>query len=240
MVRAKQRRMNQHPSDEASTPPPRSADVHVRLYTPADRPAIRRLCWETGDRGRPLEEVFSDRETVADLLTRYYTDEDSTATWVAESQGGVVGYLTGCLDDVRYRQAMLRRILPHTVGWAIRRGALGRLQTWRLLCAIALTWRRGGFDRPPLVHDQYPAHLHLNLQDGFRGRQIGQRLLESFLAQARRERVAGMHAAVRSTNHRACRFFERSKFAVLSRHPSAMLGAAAGGDDETILYGLRL
>ena len=232
--------MDQHALDHTSAAPTRNPDVRIRLYTPADRSAIRRLCWETGDRGRPLEHVFSDLDSVADVLTRYYTDEDATATWVAESSGGIVGYLTGCLDDVRYRQAMWRRILPQAVGGAIGRGALGRLQTWQLLRAVALACRRGGFDRPAALREQYPAHLHLNLQERFRGRRIGQRLLEPFLAHARRERVPGMHAAVRSTNHRACRFFERRGFTVLSRHPSMTLGAAADEHYETMIYGLQL
>ena len=228
-----------HALDNASAVPTRSSDVLIRLSTPADRPAIRRLCWETGDRGRPLEAVYSDRETVADVLTGYYTDEEATATWVAESQGRVIGYLTGCLDSVRYRHVMMWRVIPRMIGQAIRRGALGHPQTWRLLRAILVTWRRGGFDRA-ISLDRYPAHLHLNLQDGFRGRQIGRRLLEQFLSQARRRRVAGIHVAVSSVNPHACRFFERMGFTVLSRSPSVTLGAAANAARETIFYGLRL
>ncbi len=46
----------------------------VRAYCPEDRPAIRRICADTGFLGSPIDPVFEDRELFADFLTAPYTD----------------------------------------------------------------------------------------------------------------------------------------------------------------------
>jgi hypothetical protein len=77
----------------------------IRPYGPADRPAVRRICEDTADRGAPLAWLRQDREFVVDLVTRYYTDYEPESTWVAESDGRVIGYLTAALDNRLYHQA---------------------------------------------------------------------------------------------------------------------------------------
>ena len=111
----------------------------VRPYRPTDREAIRWICCETADRGDPIEPLFPYRAVAADLLTRYYTDEEPEATWVAESEGRIVGYLTGALQSRRYERLMRWPIIPRAVCAAILHGALGSRQTWRLARAAVRT-----------------------------------------------------------------------------------------------------
>lgn len=87
-------------------------DVVIRPYRASDRAAIRQICNETADRGEPIEGLFGDRELVADLVTKYYTDAESQTSWMAEMEGQVVGYLTGALDTRVYHRALRWRIVP--------------------------------------------------------------------------------------------------------------------------------
>ncbi len=211
----------------------------VRPYRATDRLAIRTIACDTAFRGRPIDPLFPDREIVADILTTYYTEYEPRAIWVAESEGRVVGYLTGCLDSRRYRNIMAWQILPSTLLRAIGRGALFRRETWRLCQSAFLTWRHGGFERRiPL--ERYPAHLHINVRDGFRGRAVGRELVERFLEQVRAAHLKGVHAAVSRENPRARRFFERLGFRVLSRHAVLAPQTDRPRPSATVIYAKTL
>ncbi len=98
--------------------PAAASPLTLRLFRPADRPALRRVFWNTADQGRPLLNCPIDPELLTDLWTNYYTDIDSEATWVLEGEGGVGGYLTGAFDEYRYRRAMARQVVPRALARA--------------------------------------------------------------------------------------------------------------------------
>ena len=210
--------------------------MQIRSYASGDCAALRQICCDTADRGGPVDHFFRARDVVADMLLRYYIEEEPGALWVAEMDGRVVGYLTGCLDGRRYQQAMHRRVVPTAVIKAIGHGALWQAQTWLFFRDGIITWLRGGLDhRVPM--DRYPAHLHVNVQAGFRGAQIGRALMEQFFAQVRAAGLPGVHAVVREDNPAACAFFERLGFARVSRHPSTLV---SGQPHYTVIYGKTL
>lgn len=211
----------------------------IRAYRQADRHAVRRIACETAERGEPVERFFHDREVFADLVTRYYTDWEPEALWVAEHDGQVVGYLTGCLDPRRYRRVMLWRVIPAAVVRGVCRGVLCHSETWRLAYVAIKTWQMGGLrTRQPLR--AYPAHLHVNVQDRFRGQQVGQRLVTRFLQQVEAAGLPGVHAAVRGDNPTACRFFERLGFIPLSRLRVAFPSGKKLDFHETVIYAKHL
>ena len=165
-----------------------TAPVAIRLYEPRDREAIRQICCDTADGGEPVEAFFPDREVFADLLTLYYTDYEPSSTWVAEQDGQVIGYLTGCLDTRRFLRVMAWRLVPMAFLKALVRGTLWHPQVVTLLSANLGGWLRGGFRREVSLWS-YPSHLHINLRKGSRGQQIGRQLVERFLEQARQSRL---------------------------------------------------
>ena len=69
--------------------------VLIRAYRTSDRPAIRRLCSETGFLGQPISPLFQDSDLFADLFTKPYLDHESQWAMVAEVDGRVIGYLLG-------------------------------------------------------------------------------------------------------------------------------------------------
>jgi GNAT superfamily N-acetyltransferase len=118
----------------------------IRAYRPTDREAIRRIAFETGYMGDSIAWLWPDRESFADLITRYYTDQEPESIFVAEGDGNVLGYLTGCVDSAR-------------------------------------------------VRPRWPAHLHIDLLPEGRGRGLGRRLMEGWLARLRRVRQGAPHPA---------------------------------------------
>lgn len=211
----------------------------IRLYETSDRAAVRRICCDTADRGEPLENFFPDRELIADLVTRYYTDFEPESSWVADADGQVVGYVNGCLDSRRHRQVMVWRIGPAAVLRAITRGTLWRHETWRLLQGMLRSWWTGGSRRGTWL-DSFPAHVHVNIDRAFRGQRAGERLFGEFLTHAKAAGVAGIHASVRGDNQGGCRFFERMGFEAMSRCPMVLPDGEGWLTTETVIYGRKL
>ena len=214
-----------------------TSQVVIRPYEQRDREAVREICCDTADGGEPVEAFFPDREVFADLLTLYYTDYESSSTWVAELDGQVVGYLTGCLDTRRFLRVMAWRLVPRTFLKALVRGTLWHPQVVTLLSANLGGWLRGGFRREVSLWS-YPAHLHVNLRKGNRGQQIGRQLVERFLEQARQAGSNGIHAGISSENERARRLFESLGFTLLARE-TRFRSPGTQQPVSTIVYGKR-
>lgn len=211
--------------------------VIIRKYRPEDREAVREISWNTADKGRTVDLYFHDREAVADVLTRYYTDWEPEALWLAESDGAVVGYLTGCLDTRRCNRTTLRRIGPRAAAGAACRGALWRAETWRLLAALVRTVLLGGTAKVDLT--TYPAHLHINLRQGFRGRGLGRQLIEHFRRQALEQGLRGIHLVAWGENQDGRRFFETLGFRLLREQPLVLPEGRGFRKTSTVVYGWR-
>ena len=210
--------------------------ILVRPYQPADRGPLRSVCCDTAILGDPIDVVFPDREIVADLLSSYYTDHEPQAAWVAEREGVVGGYLTGCLNSRRYQRMMRWRIVPRTALKAALKGLLVEPATWRLFRAAVRTLQLGVWSEPEEI-EHYPAHLHMNLKPYLRGQHLGEQLLDHFLAYARANNIPGACAAVRSDNPAACKFFQRQGFRELFRHPLVLPRGIAGyAPHDRIIY----
>ncbi len=212
-----------------------SHDAIIRKYRPEDREAVREISWNTAEQGRTVDLYFHDHEAVADVLTRYYTDQAPQSLWVAECDGAVVGYLTGCLDTRRCDRAMVRNVVPKAVAGAIGRGALWRAETWRLLAALAGTALLGG--RPKVDLDKYPAHLHVNLRQGYRGCGLGRQLIEHFRRQVLEEGLAGIHLVAWGDNEAGRRFFETMGFRLLRQQPLVLPEGWRFKRTSTVVYG---
>jgi ribosomal protein S18 acetylase RimI-like enzyme len=212
-----------------------SQDAIIRKYRPEDREAVREISWNTADQGRTVDLYFHDHEAVADVLTRYYTDCEPQALWVAECDGRVVGYLTGCLNTHHCDRAIERKVIPRAVLGAVRRGALCRAETWRLLAAFVGTAVLGG--RPRADLKKYPAHLHINLRQGFRGRGLGRQLIERFRRQVLEQGLRGIHLVAWGENEEGRRFFEAMGFRLLRQQPLVLPEGRGFRRTSTVIYG---
>jgi ribosomal protein S18 acetylase RimI-like enzyme len=184
------------------------SDFQIRAYEPRDRDAVRRICFETGYMGEPVEWQWRDCESFADLVTNYYTDREPESTLLAEGDGRVIGYLTGCADSERTRS-----FATQEVGRQLLRGALVRPGVagvfWRSL--FDLLRDRQAFDEF-LADPRWPAHLHINLLPEGRGRGLGRRLVTRWLERLRAAGSPGVHLGTFAENRNALPFFEACGF----------------------------
>jgi GNAT superfamily N-acetyltransferase len=164
----------------------------------ADRPmwtAVGELCCRTGNDGDPIS-----RERW-DLFERIWIEpyRELAPEWcyVALADRRVVGYLTGCPDTSSFaRQCFVRCTVP--LLWQIMIGrhhgdAYGKRfarQVLGLEANVVRSFPRSVRRRLPR---DFPAHLHMNVDAGFRRAGVGTRLVEYFVADLRQRQVSGVH-----------------------------------------------
>ena len=157
--------------------------------------AIGELCCRTGGNGAPI--APQRWRLFARIWIEPYEKQLPDWTYVAEADGEVIGYLTGCPDSQKFaRQNFWRCTLPLLVEIF-----MGRFRGQ----ADARAFARRALDLTPTVErcfpsqvrrrirSAYPAHLHINVDARWRGSGIGRRLCQAFFADVRAQGIAGIH-----------------------------------------------
>ncbi len=209
--------------------------IKIRAFNKSDRPRIRQICCDVADRGEPIESFFPDREFAADLLTKYYTDYEPENSFVAESDGLVVGYINSALDNRRYGLVIIFIIIPFILIKGIVRGVFIRPEFLQILKASLKNWRRL-FVLRKTSFGSHQGHLHIGILKEFRHQHIGEKLVQVLLDHAKNTEVTEIVASVSDQNPAACRFFERLGFIVLSRYPMMMADGPTIKEYHSISY----
>lgn len=213
-------------------------DVLVRPYCSSDRLAVHRIAADTAFFGAPVEIFLGDRQPMLDVFVAYYTDCEPEHIWVAEVAGSVVGYISASLggfkafwNQARLVMRALGRLLTGRyhlgrVGWCYLRRA-----AWALLNEGNLSADR----------NLYPAHLHINVAEAYRGLGLGNLLLHNCLDQVARLGVPGIHLHTTSLNKAAICLYQKAGFQLLARCQTRLWEPwLPGVEIENLLYGKRL
>jgi|WetSurSiteA1Bulk_404760.scaffolds.fasta_scaffold17448_2 ribosomal protein S18 acetylase RimI-like enzyme len=213
-------------------------DAVIRLYRPVDREDVLRIGADTAFFGAPIEKYMEDRRIFCDIFYSYYTDVEPGYCWIAEVEGRVAGFLAGCPDSKAKAGLYLRSILPGSLGSLIR----GKYQSGPLTRDYLHRLVGAGFrnEAPHVDFKIYPAHLHINVDAGFRGHGFGRRLMNAYLGQLRGGQITGVHLNTTSLNEAACRLYESVGFRLLDARPTRMWEGIVEGHVENRCYGLQL
>jgi ribosomal protein S18 acetylase RimI-like enzyme len=208
--------------------------IEIRKFRSSDVQDVKRICAETAVLGRPVEQVFDDRELASDVLVAYHISFEPESCFVAVAKGRVVGYLAGSVDSSLRRRAMLSRILPRLIFKAFtRRTAFGR-KTF-LLCKNYLTALAGGEFSTPDFSDEYPANLHINVEREFRNLGAGTDLLKTYLKYLRERNINGVMLSTKSL--KAKRFFQRLGFKVLYERDISFMRSSGFSGNKIFIMG---
>jgi len=217
---------------------PTAADMVVRPYRAADRDVVHRLAGDTAFFGGPIEVYLDDRRHFLGLFVSSYTDHLAEYAWVAEAKGQVVGYLTGCPDTLQHDRLLRRRILPGVLLRLLRGQYRLGAKSRRTVGRLALASLRG--ESPRVDTSLYPAHLHINVADGWRGRGLGRGLISACLEQLSSEGVAGVHLHTTTQNRQAVRLYQSLGFELLGACPTRQWEGVIAEPVQALLFGRRL
>jgi ribosomal protein S18 acetylase RimI-like enzyme len=209
----------------------------VRLYQQADREAVHRLAADTAFFGAPVETFLADRQFFNDYFTAYYTDEEPEHLWVADVDGNVAGYFAGSLAGSRLDagRSAARRVIGGLISRHYR-DVRGIIRFGQRMAAATL---RGEYPSPPL--DKYPAHLHINVDESYRGQGLGRQLMEAGLAGMAAAGAPGIHLSTTSYNRAAVAMYEKMGFTLLASRPTRLWEPwLPGVAIENLVYGMLL
>lgn len=191
--------------------------LDIRPYEPADRPALRRICIATGLRGR-LD--FVEPELFADLWLNPYLLGEPEEVLVATDAGEPIGYLVGSVKPGFERRALrcARRPLGRLVGSLVT----GRYRHHAPSRRFA-RWLLGRLWRETPRHPAGYAHCHFNLAEGYRGRGLGERLVEGFEERVAELGLPGWYGILFSADQRrSVRLYEKLGFRLYDERPCSL------------------
>ncbi len=198
---------------------------------------MRSICYDTGLMGDSIDPYFGCLDLFADYWTLYYTDYEPESTFVADLDGQVVGYLMGCIDTSVQQKIHNDKIMPRirrkflSFGYNIDRRFFSFM--WREL----RTKGRDELSRSEKEYiKDYPAHLHMNLVEGFRSGGIGSRLMSAYLDYLRENGVGGLHLGTTSHNKLAVPFYERRGFRIAARIPFTLYEGIIPGKADLFFF----
>lgn len=210
--------------------------IVIRNFTPADRRQIRRISCDSAFMGEPVERFLKDRELFADWATLYYTDYEPESVFLAEYGNRVAGYIMGCCNEENYRRVFSGQIQAPCLKKAWK-SLFVEPSARVLLFNLGRSFLCGEFRRPDFSNI-YPAHLHINVDAGFRCAGIGAMLMDKFLSYLVCRRVMSVRLA--TISKRANRFFRNQGFGLLYRRRVTYFDYLAQEEIYLSMYGKML
>jgi ribosomal protein S18 acetylase RimI-like enzyme len=211
----------------------------IRPYRPEDRAAVLQIAADTAFFGRPIEAFLPDRRLMQDGFMSYYTDCEGEHTWVAEVDGAIAGYISGSIGEARVTRCRTRlyaALAGRLLTGYYRLGQAG----WAHIGRTVVSGMRGDL-RARADLRLYPAHLHINVTDGYRGLGLGRRLMQACLRQMAELGIPGIHLSTTSLNVGAVILYEKMGFQQLaSRRTHLWESLLPGAEVCNLIYGRRI
>jgi len=213
------------------------SEIVIRRFDSKDRDGVRRISCATSFLEEDRRLFIDDDEILADALTLYYTDHEPASCLAAVKDDQVVGYIIGTQDVPRMEKVFSKQILPKLIAKAFWRGFFFRARAWRFFIHIAASALKGEF-HVPRFSTEYPAMLHINIDKGHRGRQLGRRLIEHYMDFLKGQNVAGVHFGTMSEGAKV--FFLKAGFELLHESKRSYLKYRTGKDAPFYVFGKKL
>jgi ribosomal protein S18 acetylase RimI-like enzyme len=210
----------------------------IRPYQAPDRQVVLRIAADTAFFGAPVENFLEDRRLFCDLFYRYYTDFESANGFVACAGMAVVGFIVGSPDTRRQQSRLWRLLLPGVIQGLLQRRYKFGPKTRRYGFGLLKSTLRGEFPHCDL--SQYPAHLHINVDERWRTQGVGRQLMAAYLSRLQALGVPGVHLHSTNLNTAACVLYERMGFILLDARRTSIWGYCMSRMVENRSYGLKL
>jgi len=211
--------------------------IGIKKFEIKYKSAVRKIGCETSFFGRPRADFLDDDEILADALTLYFTDYEPSSCFVALSGDKVVGYILGAKDEKIMQKIFNLKIAPALFFKALKKKLFLKKSAWFFLLNGAWSFFKGEFFAPNLFRD-YPAVLHINIDEDFRGFNIGRRLVDNYLNFLKKESIVGVHCVTFSKGAKT--FFLKAGFKLLFESKTTFLRYRFGVKFPYYVFGRKV
>lgn len=211
--------------------------VIIRKLESSDRDQVRSISYDTMLMGEPASFLLNEKEIVCDALTSYFVGYEPESSFVAEVDSKVVGYLLGTKNKLNAERVFNSKILPGLFFKAIKGGFFLKKKNIVFILGCFRDMLSGNFKAPDFISG-YPASMHINIKESFRGRNIGSQLMSAYLDFLKKEGILGVHLATMSD--RAATFFSKQGFKLLHKGKRTYFRSVLNKDVPLYIYGIKL
>lgn len=179
--------------------------VNIRRCRKTDLDDLREVCRRTSSIpvGKAAQRAF-----LYNMYCDYYVERETEYCFAAvDERNRPIGYILCAPDYTRYRAEFLKTY--------VKRMALA--------CPLKVPMAFGGILMQKPFAAEYPAHLHIDILDGWQRKGIGHRLMDALLACLKQQGVPGVMLGVGASNEKGLSFYEKYGFQVLSRAPGSVV-----------------
>jgi GNAT superfamily N-acetyltransferase len=186
--------------------------VKIRKFEIKDRAAVRQIVYDTALMGESAGLFFQGQDVISDAFSLYFTDYEPGSCFVAEINDRVIGYLIGAKKKIAAEAVFNGQLALPLFIKALKSGIFLRIKNLSFIFSCLMDLLKNGIKTPDFSC-AYPATFHLNIKDGFRGQEIGTKLINTYLDYLKIEGICGVHLATMSD--RAANFFLSQGFVQL-------------------------
>jgi ribosomal protein S18 acetylase RimI-like enzyme len=176
----------------------------IRPYRDSDLAAVYDICVETANAGQGARGRYSTDDLVPDTVAGPYVVLEPEHAYVLDNGGRAVGYVIGTANTPAFVAAYTERWLPRL---RTRYQPLSKPPETEEEHRIDAMFHPERWLVPELA--DHPAHLHINLLDGYRGSGRGREMINTFLASVAAAGAASCYLSVRPANVNAKAFYAR-------------------------------
>ena len=212
-------------------------NIIIRKYSKKDRKKVRQISYDTAFLGLRKGDIFDNEEIISDFLTNYFINYEPGSCFVAESAGEVIGYVVGALDTEKMKKILGGRIIPLLIAKILRKKLFVNRTNLNFFLRVFRSFAKGEFFTPEFSK-YYPATLHINIDENFRGRKIGTKLLEHYIEFLNSRGCVGVHFGTMS--EAAKDFFISRGFSILHEGVKTYLKPYTGRNYPYYILGKKI
>lgn len=201
-------------------------EILFRRFRPDgdDEPQMRELVFANAFLGRSFDTICPCKEWFGDVVLTPYIQHQRENIHVAvdKSSGRLIGYLTGSLGGQRFETTQYNWVRKQVVSLTVTLSMPWSLFDHSSRSFAAHVIFKGENERPN--HPQSGAHWHFQVDEDFRARGVGAKLLQRFATDAKKTDLKTIWAEVMAYADKPPSYFEDRGWSIHDAKPTTIFG----------------
>ena len=168
--------------------------ITIRAYKSDDLESARDVCHKTAH----TKTYQKNKDLVTTMYLDYYAIEEPEYVFVAVDETDTpIGYVLCSIDYDKFHKVFIEKYAS------------------KIKKRFPIDYYNKKSFEPKILKKhlpQYPAHLHIDILDGYQGQGVGKRLLEALFNKLKEDNIPGVCLVAATSNKNACGFYEHMGF----------------------------
>ena len=168
--------------------------ITIRAYKSDDLESVRDVCHKTAH----TKTYQKNKDLVTTMYLDYYAIEEPEYVFVAVDETDTpIGYVLCSVDYDKFHKVFIEKYAS------------------KIKKRFPIDYYNKKSFEPKILKKhlpQYPAHLHIDILDGYQGQGVGRKLLDALFNKLKEDNIPGVCLVAAKSNKNACGFYEHMGF----------------------------